>query len=228
MDVLKKMLLIFPVVHHLRILYHNLGLLLKNRTLRIGYNVSITDCVFDDNVTLGHDSELIRLKIGRHSYLAHDCFFRDVVVGNYCSIGPGVKVGLGYHPLDFVSKHPIFYSNEGITSSILTNEMKYQDHKSTSIGNDVWIGANVIIADGVNIGNGAVIASGAVVTKDVLPYELVGGVPAKHIYFLFDKKEIETLENGEWWNWNEERIVANFELFRQPKEFLNKLDNGAG
>ena len=91
------------------------------------------------------------------------------------------------------------------------------------IGNDVWIGANVIILPGVNIGHGAVIAAGAVVTKDVEPYAIVGGVPAKLIKYRFNAEERQKLLSIAWWNWSLDKIEKNIELFYQPQVFLSSL-----
>ena len=87
----------------------------------------------------------------------------------------------------------------------------------------MWIGANVIILPGVKIGNGAIIAAGAVVTKDVEPYAIVGGVPAKLIKYRFKKEEINQLEEIKWWNWSIEEIERNIELFYRPEKFLYTL-----
>ena len=88
------------------------------------------------------------------------------------------------------------------------------------IGNDVWIGANVSILPGVYIGDGAVIAAGAVVTKDVEPYAIVGGVPAKVIRYRFSPKEIYILLKIKWWDWSVEEVERNIELLYDPVKFI--------
>ena len=90
------------------------------------------------------------------------------------------------------------------------------------IGHDVWIGANAIISRGVTIGNGAVVAAGAVVTKDVQPYSVVGGVPAKHIKFRFSPEEIEQLENLKWYEWEDSKLKEFSSCFTDISLFLEK------
>jgi acetyltransferase-like isoleucine patch superfamily enzyme len=77
------------------------------------------------------------------------------------------------------------------------------------IGNDVWIGAKATIMSGVNIGHGSIVAAGSLVTKDVEPYSIVGGNPAKHLKYRFDKNQIDDLLDIAWWNWNESKIKEN-------------------
>ena len=84
------------------------------------------------------------------------------------------------------------------------------------IGNDVWIGSKATVFGGVKVGNGAVIAAGAVVTKDVPPYSVVGGVPARLIRYRFEKEEIELFEKYQWWNLQDEVLRENIELFQVP------------
>lgn len=91
------------------------------------------------------------------------------------------------------------------------------------IGNDVWIGNNAVILPGVNIDNGAIIAAGAVVTKDVSPYEIVGGVPAKHLKFRFDENIRSELNKIDWYNWPDNKIRENLELFYNPSDFIDKF-----
>ena len=103
------------------------------------------------------------------------------------------------------------------------------NHKCVNIGNDVWVGCDAIILPGVNVGDGAVIGAGAVVTKDVSPYEVVGGCPAHHIKMRFPEEIVELLEDIKWWDRDDEFMRNNMDLFApenditNDKEILNRL-----
>lgn len=143
-------------------------------------------------------------------------------IGRYCSIGENVRTVNGFHPTGtMVSTHPAFYSkNNSVGISYLKDncfeELRYADPENKHdvvIGNDVWVGSNVTFIAGVTVGHGAVIAAGAVVTKDVEPYAIVGGVPAKVIKYRFDKEIIDKLLALEWWNKDVEWLSKNAQLF---------------
>jgi acetyltransferase-like isoleucine patch superfamily enzyme len=109
-------------------------------------------------------------------------------------------IGLGSHPTNLFSTSPIFYrSINTLKVRIIERNFDYSEYHSIEIGNDVWIGARATILDGVKIGHGAIIAAGSIVTKDVLPYAIVAGVPAKLIRFRFDTKKIDALLELAWW-----------------------------
>lgn len=138
----------------------------------------------------------------------------------------------GTHPTKkWVSTHPSFFSSKNIVTNLhfsdvdLFKEREYlPDGLSIHIGNDVWIGADVKILEGVKIGDGAIIAAGAVVTKDVEPYSIVGGVPAKKIRDRFTTKQIEFLLKLKWWNKDLEWIKKHANLFRDIDLLMEKLN----
>lgn len=128
-------------------------------------------------------------------------------IGRFCNIAPGVTIGMGEHPLTYLSTHNFQYE-KGFgfgfweeAANFKTKTVPLPSKENPSIGNDVWIGANVTILKGVIIGDGAVIGAGSVVTKNVAPYEIVGGIPAKHIRFRFDPEIIERLLAIQWWEY---------------------------
>ncbi len=133
-------------------------------------------------------------------------------IGKFCSIAHDVTFILGNHRVDWVSTYPfpVFFSEaQHITGHPLSNG-------DINVGNDVWIGKFVTILSGVKIGNGAVIAVNSVVTKDVPPYAIVAGNPAKIIRMRFDDETIKHLQTIQWWNWDIQRILANIDLILQP------------
>ncbi len=112
------------------------------------------------------------------------------------------------HKLSGFSTYPFYiFGNDWIQSLPKDGELPYKG--DTVIGNDVWIGYNATIMPGIKIGDGAIIASETVVTKDVLPYSIVGGNPARMIKIRFDKKIIDELSKIKWWNWSIEKITKN-------------------
>ncbi len=126
-----------------------------------------------------------------------------LIVGSYCSIGTGVSfimAGNQGHRHDWISSFPFAFMNE--VPEFADAENGYSGAGDTVVGNDVWIGAEAMIMAGVKIGDGAVIGSRALVTKDVAPYAVVGGNPAKEIKKRFSEKEIAMLLEMQWWNWD--------------------------
>ena len=103
-----------------------------------------------------------------------------------------------------------------------SNEDLFNSSVKVSIGHDVWIGERAIIIDGLTIGTGAIIAAGAVVVKDVEPYSIVGGVPAKHIRFRFEEEVRTKLLNSKWWDKSEEYLSEHYADFLDVNSFLDK------
>lgn len=128
-------------------------------------------------------------------------------IGSYCAIGADVKVILSNHDVNRICMQYTFYKKHFDLKKI------DGDRSVTRIENDVWIGDNVIILAGVNIGTGAVLGAGAIITKDVAPYSIVAGCPAKLIRNRFSEDKIQQLLTSEWWNWSEEKIKENKEFF---------------
>lgn len=158
-----------------------------------------TPVILKNNVTILFRNTIFpNTIIGQHSYLGeYTKIDRNVIIGKYCSIANNVLIGATIHPQDWLSTSPFQYDNW-----LLPNVKKYpwKIGLNTTIGNDVWIGANVVIQSGVSIGDGAIIGSGAIVTKNVPPYSIVVGVPAKIIKYRFSDEIIETLLDLKWWN----------------------------
>lgn len=149
----------------------------------------------------------MRGSVGAYTFLRDDVRIAGQVshIGRFCSIAPGVVMGDSNHPTEWLSTHS-FQWGEGswIPSKALSRFNTPIERKGlrTLIGSDVWIGANAIILPGVTVGDGAIIAAGSVVSRDVPPYAIVGGVPARVIRFRFDEKTIERLITVRWWRFS--------------------------
>ena len=134
-------------------------------------------------------------------------------IGKFCSIACGTKFlfNSANHALDSLSTYPfpLFFEEWNLEKEKVTDA--WDNRGDIVIGNDVWIGYEAVILSGVTIGDGAIIGTRAAVTKDVPPYTIVGGVPAKPIRKRFDEKVIEELLKIKWWDWTEEKIARNIE-----------------
>ena len=169
--------------------------------------------------------------IGVGSYIGDDSRFYGSI-GNFTSIAPGVTVAVGRHPIDtFVSTSPSFCSLSTAANGLsFVNEAKFAEHCFADaehkfpvvVGNDVWIGTNALILDGITVGDGAVVAAGAVVTKDIPPYAIVGGVPARIIRYRFDEKTIAALLKIRWWDWSFEQLKERAKDFEDVEAFVKK------
>ncbi len=143
---------------------------------------------------------LYDVHLGRFTYLG-GAKAKHVTIGAFCSIGTEAVIGgVGRHPTRFISTHPSFYSTLHQSGYSFANEDRYGEFADTSIGNDVWIGMRAVVLDGVTVGNGAIIAAGAIVTKNVPPYTIVAGVPARAVRLRFTPAVIHQLNSWEWWN----------------------------
>ncbi len=197
---------------------------LQRHNAKISLFCDVSKSSFEGKNSIAKGCTIRNCSFGFGSYVNNDSSLSFVKIGRYCSIADHVHVCLGNHPTHFVSTFPAFYydttSQIGFTfhkgEPIYNGIYKYpinENYYQIVIGNDVWIGSHVIIMGGVKIGDGAIIAAGAVVTKDVKPYSIVGGVPAKYIKMRFSNDIIDQLLFHKWWNNNFEEISKNYKYF---------------
>ncbi len=181
-------------------------------------------------------------RIGAFTYTSRNDVFRYVEqIGRFCAIGEDVVAGLPEYNVRNVTVHPLFdigssffgdwysFQPDSPNYSVLKKNMKQNRNpkkdEPITIGNDVWIGKNAMILRGVNIGDGAVIAAGAVVVKDVPPYAVVGGNPARIIRYRFEDSVIERLLKLQWWNYGPE-IMRGIDI-TQIQSAMAELENRA-
>lgn len=188
-----------------RLLFKRLGVLFPSGTTRIG-----PGCAFEPPCVLGGACNFkTAIRVGAWSNIAGEKGrgeIREVTIGRYCSIADNVNINPTQHPVDWLGITARQY-NQGYLGfdrfggkDVQVKE--WQSSERVEIGNDVWIGTNAVIMGGVKIGDGAIVAAGAVVTKDVPPYAIVGGVPAKVIKYRFDEATIQELLALQWWNYD--------------------------
>lgn len=157
------------------------------------------------------------VKIDSYSYVNRYTEIGSAEIGRFCSIASFCSIGVDNHPTDWISASPF------LKGAIKSKSNGYIDEvERPVIGNDVWVGAHAVILKGVHIGDGAIVAAGAVVTKDVPPFAIVGGVPAKIIKFRFDQDTINKLTALQWWNKLDNTTLLD-KLYSSGNKFYEKL-----
>ena len=162
------------------------------------------------------------VRVGEYSYIAKNCAVTNCTIGKFSSIGPNFCCGLGIHPTDGISTSPMIYSPSKVNGTALVTMPKLEESKHSTIGNDVFIGANVTVLDGVTIGDGAVIAAGAVVSKDIPPYAIAVGCPIRIIKYRMTEKQIAAMQRIQWWNWGDDRLQDVERMFEDVDGFIEK------
>lgn len=199
----------------------------------LGKKVNIRNVHFEGRNSVFTNTALSNCEIGTCTYISRNCKLYNVKIGKFCSIANDVHTCNGQHPTSkFVTTFPSFYydTDEQIGFSFHKGQPLFDTLRLASgsnkyevvIGNDVWIGSHVLLMPGVTIGDGAVIAAGSVVSKDVDPYTVVGGVPAKAIKKRFTESQIEKLANVKWWDWPNDVIENRYREFDNIDKFIAK------
>lgn len=166
-------------------------------------------CAVGNAIVRGH------CELGAFTYFNKGTDILDCSIGRYCSIGANVLIGPGLHPTGYVTTHPIAYDFSGVSAGLAGQAMwaafcgtgmsvrnEPQRARQVVIENDVWIGSNAVILAGLRIGTGAIVGAGAVVTRDVAPYSIVAGNPARHLRYRIAEELVEALLATQWWRYD--------------------------
>ncbi|WP_180271567.1 CatB-related O-acetyltransferase [Fredinandcohnia onubensis] len=199
--------------------------------MRISYLISklisklqipaIKNSKINESARVAPGTHLVNVTIGRYSYIGRNTAINNTDIGQFCSIAGDCKIGGSSHPLDWVSTSPVFHEGRNIMGKNFSNH-PYKTTIKTTIGNDVWIGSNCLIKSGVKIMDGAVVGMGSVVTKDIGPYEIWAGNPAKLIRKRFNEVTATKLLETEWWDLDEEALYNASKSFNEINKFINE------
>lgn len=197
---------------------------LYGKLMKMLQGTCVVNCQIAKGAKVGKSCNVSNSSFGRYSYCSHDCQIVNAEIGAFCSISDHVFIGGAEHPMDWVSMSPVFQnvSHSGPTKRFAKIDMP--PTQKTIVGSDVWIGHGAVVKQGVTVGHGAVVAAGAVVVKNVPPFAVVGGVPAKVIKYRFDEETIKRILQIDWWNLDDEKLKEFGRYMNNPALFIEKYD----
>ena len=183
---------------------------------------AVKDSEIDKTSRVCSGSNVLSCKMGRYSYIGNNCTVAHCEIGSFCSIADHCMIGGASHPMDRVTTSPVMTGEKNCMKANFSDK-SYNAYQKTIVGNDVWIGDGCHIKSGVTLSDGCVIGMGSVVTKDVGPYEVWAGNPAKLIKKRFDDETIDRLLRTEWWKMSDEQLRSYAPYFNDPETFLKKV-----
>ena len=207
----------------LLVLLRNILGLPKRLFSKVSLLALLSDAEIDKNAAIHSYTRFYRSRIGKYSYIGRNCFVTNTTIGSFCSIAGKCEIGGTSHPLDWVSTSSTFHKWENVFRKNFARH-EFEIFHATVIENDVWIGTGAMIRAGVHIGTGAVIGMGAVVTKDIGPYEIWAGNPARLIRKRFDDETIKRLLETEWWAADDDTIERYAPYVTNVQDFLKRWE----
>ncbi|SLN61133.1 Virginiamycin A acetyltransferase [Roseivivax jejudonensis] len=177
----------------------------------------ITDTRFGRYCEVGRGSRIAHAEIGDYSYCDRYADIANAEIGKFANIASFARIGPTDHPMANASLHHFLYRSHDYWDDADLDEAFFRHRRSriARIGHDTWIGHNAVIRPEITVGDGAVVAAGAVVTKDVAPYEIVGGVPARPLRRRYPAKVAERMQALAWWDWDHDTLRARLPEFRR-------------
>lgn len=177
----------------------------------------IADSTFGPFTAIGPDVHFTESSLDAYSYISNGTMVWHTQIGRFCSIAANVRINPGNHPTWRAAQHHFTYRSRlfGLAATDDEGFFEWRRERQVVIGHDVWIGHGVVVLPGVTVGNGAVLGAGAVVSRDVAPYTIVAGVPARPLRRRFPEEVAARLTNVAWWNWSHERLAAAIKDFRE-------------
>lgn len=188
----------------------------------------VRNSLIDATAVVNSGSSVVNSTMGAYSYCSYDCNIINARIGKFCSLANEIIIGGDEHPIEWLSTSPVFQDvkHSGPAKKFARHTLPVA--KETVIGNDVWIGDRAIVKQGVTVGDGAVIGAGAIVTKDVPPYAVVAGVPAKVLKYRFDEDIICDLMGIKWWDMDESLLRQYADKVMNVKQFTNQIKGHMG
>ncbi len=187
-------------------------------------NISIIsfmkNCKIFKKTSIHSFTRIYNSTLSEFSYVGKNNFIESTVIGKFCSIADNCSIGLAKHPIDWVSTSPVFIRGRNKLHYHFSQH-EYKSVTRTIIEDDVWIGINTIIMSGITVGKGSIVGAGSVVTKNVEPYSIVAGNPAKIIRYRFEDDIISKLLKLDWTSWTSDTISKHASLFNNVNEFVN-------